>query len=303
MTNLINLNKFIGNNNVENNVMDTPRYDVELPMFLDFDVVFEDVKYPELQSKYVLNGDTGEALGIVGSKFNCSSHGQYFRKAYEAITDNMEPSDLLDAQKKWRSAQNGAWVALDMHFPRIKAEVVTTNGHTTTNCFRLVAWHAINGTASNNYVNGYLDGFCMNGCVGGAFSWIKKKNTVNWDINTFVASVRSAGKIFDEQIRKVQQAAQTPLTFEAGKNFIEQAIASERKAKKMIELMGQEMQTRGANVYALHSALTNYSTYADDRNGFNLRKTGNDTAEITMFKREIEVNGLIEQSNKLLMAA
>ena len=32
--------------------------------------------------------------------------------------------------------------------------------------------------------------------------------------------------------------------------------------------------------------ITNYASYADERNGFSLRNTGKDTNAITMFRRE-----------------
>jgi hypothetical protein len=57
----------------------------------------------------------------------------------------------------------------------------------------------------------------------------------------------------------------------------------------MYSLAQQEFSKRGKNVFALYSAFTNYSSYADERNGFNIRNTGNDTQAETMWKREQEV--------------
>jgi len=54
-------------------------------------------------------------------------------------------------------------------------------------------------------------------------------------------------------------------------------------------LYNQEVSTRGRNKFALYSAFTNYATYADERNGFTMRNTGNDTAAVTMFNRENKV--------------
>ena len=67
-------------------------------------------------------------------------------------------------------------------------------------------------------------------------------------------------------------------------------LKSDRKAEKMFTLYNQEVSTRGRNVFALYSAFTNYATYADERNGFNLRNTGNDTQAVSMFQREHEVS-------------
>ena len=41
-----------------------------VPEKLQFDVVFEQTKFDE--KKYVINGNTGEYLGIVGKGFKCA---------------------------------------------------------------------------------------------------------------------------------------------------------------------------------------------------------------------------------------
>jgi stage III sporulation protein SpoIIIAA len=72
--------------------------------------------------------------------------------------------------------------------------------------------------------------------------------------------------------------------------MLESLIPSERKADRMLNLYHEEAAVRGSNVYALYSAMTNYSTYADDRNGFSLRNTGHDTQAVSMWNREHEVS-------------
>jgi len=67
-------------------------------------------------------------------------------------------------------------------------------------------------------------------------------------------------------------------------------ITSKRKSEKMYELYCHEAAQRGHNKWALYSAFTNYASYADERNGFSLRNTGNDTQAISMFSREQEVS-------------
>ena len=52
----------------------------------------------------------------------------------------------------------------------------------------------------------------------------------------------------------------------------------------------QEAGVRGHNKFALYSAFTNYASYADERNRFSLRNTGNDTVAVSMFSREQEVS-------------
>jgi len=78
------------------------------------------------------------------------------------------------------------------------------------------------------------------------------------------------------------------------KELLESIMKSDKAAEKMYTLYNHEVSTRGRNVFALYSAFTNYASYADERNGFNLRNTGNDTQAISMFQREHKVSQWID---------
>ena len=80
------------------------------------------------------------------------------------------------------------------------------------------------------------------------------------------------------------------MTYVSVPTLLDEIIKSERKSKKMYELYMQEASVRGHNKFALYSAFTNYASYADERNGFSLRNTGNDTQAVSMFSREQEVS-------------
>jgi hypothetical protein len=74
------------------------------------------------------------------------------------------------------------------------------------------------------------------------------------------------------------------------KDLIDSIISSKTKSEKMFSLYNAEASVRGHNKFALYSAFTNYASYADERNGFNLRNTGHDTQAINMWSREQEVS-------------
>jgi hypothetical protein len=101
----------------------------------------------------------------------------------------------------------------------------------------------------------------------------------------------------------MQEWANIPLNVD-GKTFMASIIKSENLAKKMYELACQEISKRGKNVFALYSAFTNYASYADERNGFNIRNTGFDTKAETMWRREQEVAKWVSspQFKQLLVA-
>jgi hypothetical protein len=85
--------------------------------------------------------------------------------------------------------------------------------------------------------------------------------------------------------------------------MLDTLLKSDRMAEKMLGLYNQEASVRGQNVWSLYSAFTNYASYADERNGFNLRNTGNDTQAISMFSREQEVSKWVSDNRFIQLEA
>lgn len=256
-----------------------------VPDHLNFPVVFEQTKYEK--SKYVINGDTGEYLGIVGTGFKCASHGDFFTRAHNTVSEVLGESYCDSMNINYRSARNNAWALMDMTMPSVLRRI-ETDKHTTTIAPRLIALHGIDGSCSNMAFFGAIDFFCTNGCITGDYDKIKKKNTTNFDLDAFIDELEHSMSDFFATADKFQRWAETSLVYVDVKAFLEKLMPS--KSDKMFTLYNQEVSKRGRNVWSLYSAFTNYATYADERNGFNLRNTGNDTAAQSMWKREQEVS-------------
>ena len=259
----------------------------DIPTHLDFDVEFEDTKVSD--KKYVINGNTGKYLGIVGTGFTCASHGDFYRGVMDTLTENLEPSDMMNAKYKWRTARNGAWTMLDITLPDMQVEI-TSDKHQTTVGNRIISLHGIDGSCSNQVYFGAIDFFCINGCIRGDYDKIRRKNTANFSMESFIYELNRARRDFYEETAKMQVWAETDLKYVNVQSLLEEMITSKRKAEKMYQLYCQEAAQRGHNKWALYSAFTNYASYADERNGFNLRNTGHDTQAISMFSREQEVS-------------
>ena len=259
----------------------------EVPENLNFPVEFEPTKVDD--KKYVINADTGEYLGIVGRGFNCATHGSFYHRVYDTITENLDPSEMANAKFKWRSARNSAWSMLDITLPDMQVEI-NTDKHTTTLGNRIISLHGIDGSCSNQAFFGAIDFFCTNGQISGDYDKIRKKNTSNFTLDGFIKELQRARTDFYTETAKMQVWAETSTKYVNIQSLLEDMIASKRKAEKMYSLYCAEASTRGHNKWALYSAFTNYATFADERNGFNLRNTGNDTQAISMFAREQEVS-------------
>lgn len=272
----------------------------EVPDYLAFNLGFEPTKFKE--KKYVINQDMDEYIGVVGKDFKCADHLSFFNGVQEAILDNLTPEETADAKVTWKDARNNAWALMDLTLPNVTAEIVTDRQSTTV-AQRIIALHGVDGSCSNQVFFGAIDFFCTNGMIRGEHDKVRRKNTSNFSMDRFIQDLKQSSQSFYEQSERLQHWAGVKLDFVDVKYLLEK-LMSERKAEKMYTLYNQEVSTRGRNVFALYSAFTNYASYADERNGFNMRNTGKDTEAVSMFQREHEVSKWIESKPfKELVAA
>jgi hypothetical protein len=279
---------------------DIPMQDM-IPENLDFAVEFEPTKVKD--KKYVINGDTGEYIGVVGDTFQCASHTDFFEGVHNTVTENLGEAECDSMNMKWRTARQNAWAMLDMTLPNVTARI-ETDKHSTTIAQRIIALHGIDGSCSNQTFFGAIDFFCTNGMIRGEHDKIRRKNTANFTMDRFIRDLREATQSFYAQSERLQGWANKPLYVGDVKAMLETLLKSDRMAEKMFGLYNQEASVRGQNVWSLYSAFTNYASYADERNGFNLRNTGKDTTAVSMFQRENKVSQWIESKPfKELIAA
>ena len=269
---------------------DFPMQDM-IPEKLNFDVAFEPTKVRD--KKYVINNDTGEYIGVVGRTLKCANHTEIFQGVHDTVTENLGEQQTNDMNIKWRIAKQNAWAMMDMTLPNVTARI-ESDKHTTTIAQRIIALHGVDGSCSNQTYFGAIDFFCTNGMIRGEHDKIRRKNTANFSMDRFIRDLRESTQSFYAQSERLQGWANKPLYVGDVKAMLEALLKSDRASEKMFGLYNQEASVRGENVWALYSAFTNYASYADERNGFNLRETGKDTQAVSMFQREHKVSQWIE---------
>ncbi len=262
-----------------------------IPENLDFDVQYEQTKMDD--KKYVINGDTGEYIGIVGNGFRCENHGAFFRRVMETTEATLSQADMLDAEISWQDAHQNGWAMMDMRLPNVTTKV-TTDKMEVDLVKRIIALHGVNGTCSNVAIFGSIDFFCLNGQIRGKHDKVLRKNTANFCLDRFTRELERSQQDFTAHAEQMQRWANSSLVGVNVKDMLDRIMPSDEKAKKMYTLYSQEASRRGRNLYSLYSAFTNYATYNDERNGFPLRRTRKDTNAVSMFKRELEVANWIE---------
>jgi len=261
---------------------------VDIPYQYDFKVSKEPTKFKG--ESYVVNEYDGEYLGIVGDNYALTSHGEYFNKVWSVAEETLGRENCLLAEKRWRSARNGAFVMLDAIFKDGSITITTADDTHQTELFkRMVALHGVDGKCSNQVFYGLIDMFCTNGTVTGDHNYLKKKNTALFNVDIFQGEIADSVVNFEGEAEKIQTWASINTRALCVKSVLDYMMGNEKKADKMLALYREETRKRGENLFALYSAFTNYATYGDERNGFTVRNTGNDTKAVTMWKREQEV--------------
>lgn len=272
-----------------------------MPQEINFDIAFEPTRMRE--HKYVVNTVTDEPIGIVGKSFNAVDHATFYQNVVNTMTDHLSVDAQRTAEIRWRHARNGAWTMMDMRLPDV-SRTISTSKHDTNLEQRIIALHGVDGSCSNTTLFGAIDMFCTNGMIIGKYDKIRKKNTSNFSISMFVRELNRAKHDFYAEGDKLQEWALTSIAHVNVHELLKGIMKSDRKADKMYALYRTEVSTRGENVFALYSAFTNYSSYADERNGFSLKETGGDTQAISMLRREHEVASWVDSGAfKSLVAA
>ena len=282
-------------------MLDTKRL-IELDDNLLFDIDYEKTRLPT--KKYVINKQTDTPIGIVGNSFNTASHKDFIDGVEKVIKENRTPYELFDAKVKVSTAKDNAVIIADITLPNVTTKIVT-NLMTTTICERIIALHGVDGSMSNQVFFGAIDSFCTNGRINGEYGKFRRKNTSRFSVDVFVDELQNAKQDFYAESERLQEWANIKLDGVDVADIIKGIVKSDRKAEKMNKLYQNEVSNRGANVFALYSAFTNYSSYADEQNGFKLKEMGNDTESLSMWAREQEVSKWISSSEfkKLELAA
>ena len=272
-----------------------------IPENLDFDVIFEPTKVDD--KKYVIDGNTGKYIAVVGKDFNCASHGNLFRDVSNAVTNHLTDDEYEGAKVRWRDAHHNGWAMMDMVLPNVTAKI-HTDKHQTEIAQRIIALHGVDGTCSNTVLFGAIDFFCTNGQIRGEHDKVRRKNTSGFSLDRFITQLERSKQDFYSQSATLQSWANKSLEYNNVRDMLHSLLKSEKTGDKMLGLYAEEAGVRGHNAWALYSAFTNYASYADERNGFKLRNTGYDTKAVSMFAREQEVSKWIDskQFNELLAA-
>tara|TARA_R100000406_G_scaffold95646_1_gene90589 strand:- start:431 stop:1291 length:861 start_codon:yes stop_codon:yes gene_type:complete len=267
-------------------IVNTVDGNIELPEELVFDVGYEPCKVPN--KKYVFNQKTGEYLNVVGSNYQCVGHHTFAKSIFSAINESIPNEHLADADIKFKTARRNGFMMMEIILPNLSYEIYTEK-HSEKIGQRIIALHGVDGLCSNLAVFGQISFFCTNKMIRGEHDKVLRKNTSGFSIENFEKQLMVSQQSFYSHAEELQRWANISTASLDAELFLEKVMKSKRQAKNMFSLYEQEVSVRGKNAYSLYSAFTNYTSYADERNGFPIKETGNDTQAVTMWQRELDV--------------
>jgi len=277
---------------------------------LDFDIDTTDIFLPEpyglhtpcSDKKAIVKLDKEgqpDDFWIVGIDYYHKTHKEFFNTIEEQIINHFDPNHLRDVKVVTKSSRNGRWGLRDYTFPNVSVKITSKQTSFETNIdLRIIAWNGLDSLTANNYLLGAIDNYCLNGCVwtqGDEEDWtkVKRRNSKLFNMDYFAAELGNAAEIFYHRSKEFQTLADTDIMLGTAYDFIDNLDLTGSKKNGLKDLTANEFGVRGANLFALHSAFTQYSSHKNDLY-FRTRKLKHEDSEPeVMFKREEEVLNIL----------
>ena len=237
------------------------------------------------------NYENVQPLGVVGDKYKVLKHTDFFGTIEETIHQAVRPDLRQNIEVKTETSFNGAWARRDYVFPDIGAKLKNSEFETQFG-FRLIAWNSYDGSSSAGLITGLIDFYCTNGMITGHITdKLLRRHTSGLTSDTFSPMIETNVGDIQEQVRFVEKMMHTSITEDEVDAVLEFGF-SERRGEALKARYEIEAMTRGANVFALQSAMTYYSSHNSDE--FKVRDTGRDNEARTLHNREAEVQRVVQ---------
>ena len=262
----------------------------------DFEMLGGDI------GRAVTRADNNQVLGIVGARYGIAENGPI----YEMMTQGAEqalPRHALNGVKlKESSSFGGQFTRIELLFDSLGADIRQLNGSKTQLLFKIGLTNSFNGSGSVRLFAGALDLFCTNGCTIGELNKKAARHTSGFTPEIFAGFIEQQCAEYMVRVRTWQQWASKAITADQAEKVLSDNNMAGRKVKKLMQQFEQEAADRGASVWSLYSALTNYASHNTEL--FAVRNSSNvDNTAVTLDAREREVSRLIQSESFLRAAA
>jgi hypothetical protein len=196
----------------------------------------------------------GEVVGVVGSRYQLLPNVEFFGALEDAIRSTV-PEDLLEGAAT-RSWMRDGFSNREYVLPAYASEIADTSVG-----LRVIARNSYNGAQSAKVTVGLIDFYCTNGMITGReINSQFKRHSAGLTVTPFVDLLRRGIENINDEIDWISQMHSTPLSMERATAYIDKNFNGPTAAGMMSQFE-QERNERGENVFALHSALTYWSSH------------------------------------------
>jgi len=250
----------------------------------------------------VVRDDNGANLGIVGARYGIAENGPIYQMMVEGAEKALPRHALNGVTLKESSSYGGQFTRIELLFDGLGADIRQLNGSSTQLLFKIGLTNSFNGSGAVRLFAGAQDLWCTNGCTSGEINKKAARHTSGYSAAIFAGFIEKQCAEYVTRVRTWQQWASNSITPDQAEMILNENGMAGRKVKSMMVQFEREAADRGASVWALYSALTNYASHSSDL--FGVRNSTNvDNIAITLDQREREVAKLIESDSFLRVAA
>ena len=236
----------------------------------------------------VYRNDTDDCLGMhKEGSYTLVNNKPFFTGIEEKLTEYFTEDELHGVKIKDSISHSGSSCIREYRFNNIK-HVIETKKHSTDVSFRVIGWNCFDGSTKATIVYGNIDSFCTNGLISGQDEATSRKRTSGFFLDGFVQRMEKGLEQYAVEMKKLQRYAETIISMRLAIEFFITLKTSDRNKERLQQRFAIEAATRGQNLWAVVSTLTNYASHTDGL--FPVRDTGNSHEGVTLMTRQAQVN-------------
>ena len=251
----------------------------------------DNYKVPTDMARACVRTDTGQVLGIHGSKYKPIAH----KDVVDKIIQGVEKTGLVDYETKIQIHEAGAKMRGSVTFNNLviepqKDDIIK---------FRINFFNSYDQSWAFATICDGLRLWCMNGCTTPVnASTLRFKHTTNVNIQSITDRVKSGVDFFMDSNLEYAQWAHTKLHPNSVQRFLEQTLCKTFKrssnsipynvtrTETLLEGFDREARTLGRTKWALYNAMTYWSTHTDGQRGHAIRKRREDEVSKTLGSKQ-----------------
>ena len=253
-------------------------------------------------------------FGIMKKRFNIVDNADLDKAIREQLYESLPKETFTNGDVKLveKTAEGGSIARWSYHFDGLGREIKQLNKSKTQLNFMVRVTNSFGGQTGVRLQATAFDIACSNGCTTADAINVSFGHTAGFSLSSVKEFLEKQVEFFEKRVELWQMWANKEITSDQASEFLKKAYpaspsdikkaekkgltvgeATSSRMRQMMDQLALEAEARGHTVWALYSALTNYSSHNSER--FGVRNSANaDNVETTLIEREREIERKIE---------